>query len=55
MKRLNSKINIVPIIAKADTLTPAEMSLLKKKVNQFSIVDLSTFIVMLYLLMLGFT
>ncbi|KAI2799621.1 hypothetical protein RDWZM_009685 [Blomia tropicalis] len=32
LKRLCSKINIVPIIAKADSLTPNEMAQLKKKV-----------------------
>jgi len=33
MKRLHTKINIVPIIAKADSLTAAEVSQLKKKVS----------------------
>jgi septin family protein len=32
MKRLHTKINIVPIIAKADALTPNEMHQLKKKI-----------------------
>ena len=32
MKRLHTKINIVPIIAKADALTATEMSQIKKKV-----------------------
>jgi septin family protein len=32
MKRLHTKINIIPIIAKADALTPNEMHQLKKKV-----------------------
>ncbi|KAH9426784.1 septin-2-like [Dermatophagoides pteronyssinus] len=32
MKRLNSKINIVPVIAKADSLTAIEVAQLKKKI-----------------------
>ena len=32
MKRLNSKINIVPVIAKADSLTTIEVAQLKKKI-----------------------
>lgn len=32
MKRLNGKVNIVPLIAKADSLTALEMNTLKKKV-----------------------
>lgn len=34
MKRLHSKINIVPIIAKADSLSQVEMIQLKKKVKR---------------------
>ena len=33
MKRLHMKVNIVPVIAKADTLTPAEVRRLKDKVK----------------------
>ncbi|CAG2176036.1 unnamed protein product [Oppiella nova] len=32
MKRLHKKINIVPIVAKADSLTPNEMHAIKKKI-----------------------
>ncbi|XP_022696636.1 septin-2-like isoform X1 [Varroa jacobsoni] len=32
MKRLHKKVNIVPVIAKADTLTPKEVTELKKRV-----------------------
>ncbi|CAG2122195.1 unnamed protein product, partial [Medioppia subpectinata] len=32
MKRLHKKVNIVPIIAKADALTPNEMHAIKKKI-----------------------
>lgn len=32
MKRLSQKVNIVPIIAKADALTPNEMHNLKKRI-----------------------
>ncbi|CAH1232795.1 SEPT5 [Branchiostoma lanceolatum] len=34
MKRLQDKVNIVPVIAKADTLTPAEVKKLKAKESQ---------------------
>ncbi|XP_066302286.1 septin-5-like isoform X1 [Branchiostoma lanceolatum] len=34
MKRLQDKVNIVPVIAKADTLTPAEVKKLKAKINE---------------------
>lgn len=34
MKRLHSKVNIVPIIAKADSLSQVEMIQLKKKVKR---------------------
>jgi len=33
MKSLHHKVNIVPVIAKADMLTQAELKKLKKKVN----------------------
>lgn len=32
MKQLHNKVNIVPVIAKADTLTRPEVARLKKKV-----------------------
>jgi septin family protein len=35
MKALHNKVNIVPIIAKADTLTAAELAKLKAKVYYF--------------------
>ena len=34
MKQLSNKVSIVPVIAKADCLTKAEISLLKKTVQQ---------------------
>ena len=33
MKQLDKKINIVPVIAKADTLTKPELNRLKKRVS----------------------
>jgi len=33
MRSLHHKVNIVPVIAKADTLTPVELKKQKKKVN----------------------
>lgn len=39
MKRLHEKVNIIPLIAKADTMTPEECQLFKKQVcDQFAIV-----------------
>lgn len=35
MQRLCDKVNIIPIIAKADTMTPEECALFKKQVNTF--------------------
>ena len=33
MKQLHDKVNIVPVIGKADTLTPAELENMKKRVT----------------------
>jgi len=33
MKRLHEKVNIIPLIAKADTLTPEECQQFKKQVS----------------------
>jgi len=38
MKSLHRKVNIVPVIAKADMLTPPEIKKLKKKVSVLLIV-----------------
>jgi len=35
MKQLHELVNIVPVIAKADTLTPTEVQTLKKRVSYF--------------------
>lgn len=35
MQRLCDKVNIIPIIAKADTMTPEEIALFKKQVHLF--------------------
>lgn len=37
MKALHEKVNIVPVLAKADTLTPSEVKKKKIKVRQVSI------------------
>lgn len=34
MKKLHDKVNIIPVIAKADTLTPEECAHFKKQVNK---------------------
>lgn len=36
MQRLCDKVNIIPVIAKADTMTPEEVQLFKKQVNEFN-------------------
>lgn len=33
MKELGSRVNLIPVIAKADTLTPEEIIIMKKKVR----------------------
>lgn len=33
MKELHEKVNIVPVIGKADTLTPSELSVMKTRVS----------------------
>jgi len=33
MRSVHHKVNIIPVLAKADMLTPAEIKKLKKKVN----------------------
>lgn len=35
MKRLHEKVNVIPLIAKADTLTPEECQQFKKQVSGF--------------------
>lgn len=35
MKRLHEKVNVIPLIAKADTLTPEECQQFKKQVSSF--------------------
>lgn len=33
MKRLGSRVNLIPVIAKADTLTPADLAKFKQNVS----------------------
>lgn len=35
MKRLHDKVNIIPVLAKADTMTPDECTYFKKQVSSF--------------------
>ena len=35
MKRLGSRVNLIPIIAKADTLTPNDLAAFKQSVSRF--------------------
>jgi len=44
MKSLHHKVNIVPVIGKADMLTPGEMKKLKKKVNFCDTSDANNYI-----------
>jgi septin family protein len=34
MKRLGSRVNLIPVIAKADTLTPSDLQKFKENVSQ---------------------
>ena len=33
MKRLSSRVNLIPVVAKADTLSPADLALFKRRVH----------------------
>lgn len=35
MKRLSSRVNLIPVVAKADTLSPADLSRFKQRVGLF--------------------
>ena len=37
MKQLHDKVNVIPVIAKADTLTPLEVKTLKKRVRKCTV------------------
>lgn len=41
MKRLSSRVNLIPVVAKADTLSPADLARFKRRVNSLthSIID----------------
>lgn len=43
MKALHEKVNIVPVLAKADTLTPSEVKKKKIKASLFSVQQLYNF------------
>lgn len=34
MKRLGSRVNLIPVIAKADTMTPTDLQSFKKRVRE---------------------
>ena len=34
MKRLGTRVNLIPVIAKADTLTPQDLAVFKQRVGQ---------------------
>lgn len=34
MKRLGTRVNLIPVIAKADTLTQTDLALFKKRVSR---------------------
>ena len=48
MKMLHTKVNIVPVIAKADCLTKFEMQRLKRKVSGEIFSDVNTYVKGLY-------
>lgn len=45
MKRLGSRVNLIPVIAKADTLTPSDLAKFKQNVIALSPPPLSPFFV----------
>lgn len=47
MKRLHDKVNVIPLIAKADTLTPEECQLFKKQVRVCGCVTLVGLVMLL--------
>lgn len=34
MRRLSPRVNVIPVIGKADTLTPSELKAFKKRVSE---------------------
>jgi hypothetical protein len=36
MKRLGTRVNLIPVIAKADTLTQSDLAVFKQRVSQFA-------------------
>lgn len=34
MKRLGTRVNLIPVIAKADTMTPADLASFKQRVSE---------------------
>lgn len=36
MQRLSPRVNVIPVIGKADTLTPAELRVFKQRVNHYA-------------------
>jgi cell division control protein 12 len=35
MKRLSSRVNLIPVVAKADTLSPADLARFKHRVSYY--------------------
>jgi len=50
MKKLDSKVNIIPVIAKADTVTKTELQKFKSKVGFFKSLLILTLHTRIYLL-----
>ena len=40
MKRLGTRVNLIPVIAKADTLTQNDLALFKQRVSRCSVLSL---------------
>lgn len=47
MKRLSSRVNLIPVVAKADTLSPADLARYKQRVS-IEFVEMWTFILIYY-------
>ena len=41
MKRLSSRVNLIPVVAKADTLSPADLAIFKRRVRLLVVLTIS--------------
>jgi septin family protein len=48
MKRLCSRVNLIPVIAKADTMSPADLAKFKAKVHTYTLIETLTLLLTKY-------